>query len=162
MRLMKWLLGLVFSAVALCQQPAALTLHGLDGNVITVNAEELAKLPHHAVKASEHGTAVTFDAVLLSDILAKVNLPVGDKLKGKALSQLVVAEAADGYRVLFALPELDPALTDHPVHLVTKRDGQPLSEKEGPFKIVAPNDKHPSRWVRQVRQVTALWIKQAD
>jgi hypothetical protein len=49
-----------------------------------------------------------------------------------------VVEASDGYRVLFALAELDPAFSDKRVYLVIKRDGKPLSEKEGLFRIVVP------------------------
>ena len=149
----------ILTTIALCQQPAALTLHGLDGKPVNITAEDLTKMAHHSIKASDHGTPATFEGVLLSEILAKVNVPLGDKLKGKALSQFLVAEAADGYRVLFALPVLDPASTDHPVYLVTKRDGQPLSEKDGPVRIVAPNEKRQGRWVRQV---IALTIRRAQ
>jgi hypothetical protein len=68
-------------------------------------------------------------------------------------------EAADGYRVVFALPEFDSDFTDRKIYLVSKRDGKPLSEKEGPVRVVVSDEKHPARWVRQV---TALKIKQAE
>jgi hypothetical protein len=99
---------------------------------------------------------VTFEGVLLSDLLAKVTMPAGENLRGKALAQYLVVEATDGYRAVFALPELDPAFTERRVYLVTKRDGKPLSEKEGPFRIVVPDEKRPARWVRQV---TAMRVK---
>jgi len=159
MPLSKLLLGLVSTVVALCQQPAVISLQGLEGKPITVTAADLAKLPHHSIKASEHGTSATFDGVPLNDVLTLVNVPAGEKLRGKALAQYLLVEAADGYRVVFALPELDPAFTEQPVYLVTKRDGKPLSEKEGAFRIVVPAEKRPARWVRQV---TALKIKQAE
>src|SRR6266550_2731257 len=130
MRPTKWLLGLVLTGIAVCQQPA-LTVQGLDGKTVTVTSEDLTRLPQHSIKASDHGTTATFEGVLFSDILAKVNLPVGDNLKGKALSQFLVAEAADGYRVLFALPELDPALTDHPVYLATSETGNRSPIRKG-------------------------------
>ena len=159
MRLSKSLLGLVSTVVALCQQPAVISVQGLEGKPVTLTADDLAKLPHHAIKASEHGTSATFEGVLLSDVLATVNLPTGEKLRGKALTQYLLVEAADGYPVVFALPELDPACTSQPAYLVTKRDRKPLSEKEGMFRIVVPAEKRPARWVRQV---TALKIKQAE
>ena len=34
--------------------------------------------------------------------------------------------------------------------LADKRDGKPLAATEGPFRIVAPGDKRPARWIRQV------------
>ena len=71
----------------------------------------------------------------------------------------LLVEAADGYKAVFALPELDPAFTDKKVYLVTKRDSKPLSEKERPFRIVLPDEKRATRWVRQVRTLT---LKQAE
>jgi hypothetical protein len=48
---------------------------------------------------------------------------------------------------------------DKSVYVVTMRDGKPLSEMEGPFRLVAPGEKRAARWVRQV---TALSIRQAN
>jgi hypothetical protein len=62
----------------------------------------------------------------------------------------LVVEASDGYRAVFALPEIDPACTDRTILLVDRRDGKPLSAKEGPLRIVVPGEKRHSRWVRQV------------
>ena len=62
----------------------------------------------------------------------------------------VVVEAADGYRAVFALAELDPAFTDRVILLADRRDGKPLSTREGPFQIIVPGEKKHARWVRQV------------
>jgi hypothetical protein len=62
----------------------------------------------------------------------------------------LLVEAADGYRVLFALPEIDPAFTDKRVVLAFLKDGKPLDAKEGPYRIVVPDEKRMARWVRQV------------
>jgi len=59
-------------------------------------------------------------------------------------------EAADGYRVVFAVAELDPASTDRVVLLADRRDGKPLVGAQGPLRIVVPDEKRHSRWVRQV------------
>jgi hypothetical protein len=66
-------------------------------------------------------------------------------------------EAADGYRVLFALPELDPAFTDRVIILADRADGDPLDNKEGPFRVVIPGEK---RMARSARQVTTLKVVQ--
>jgi hypothetical protein len=50
-------------------------------------------------------------------------------------------EAADGYRVVIALPELDPAFTDKQILLAFLKDGKPLNDKEGPYRIVIPDEK---------------------
>jgi hypothetical protein len=62
----------------------------------------------------------------------------------------LVVEAADGYRVVFALPELDPACSNQMILLADRRDGKPLDSMDGPLRIVVPAEKRHSRWVRQV------------
>jgi hypothetical protein len=149
----------ILAFACLCQAPPAVTIDGGNGHTTTLSAADVSALPQQSIKAMEHGTAVTFDGVLLSDVLAKVEAPAGEKLRGKALAQYLLVEAADGYRAVFALAELDPAFSDKRVYLVTKREGKALSEKEGQFRIVAPDEKRPARWVRQV---TALRVRAAQ
>jgi hypothetical protein len=145
-----------FTAAA---QTPSLTVEGSAGNVVTLTAGDLSKLPQHTVRAVDHGTPVSFEGVALSDVMAKVDTPSGEKLRGKAVSLYLLVEAADGYRAVFALPELDPAFSDRRVFLVTKRDGKPLTGKEGPFRIVVPDENRAARWVRQV---TALRVRAAN
>lgn len=146
-----------FVAGAVCQQ-RSITVQGIDGNSVAITLDDLSKLPPHTVKAEEHSNPVVFEGVLVTDVISRVGVPTGEKLGGKFLSQYLLVEAADGYRVVFALPELDPAFNEHGVYLVTKREGKPLSDKEGPFRMVVPDEKRPARWVRQV---TALRVKQS-
>lgn len=75
------------------------------------------------------------------------------------LAACLLVEAADGYRVVFALPELDPAFTDRTILLAGKVDGHPLDGKQGPFRIVVPGETRMARWVRQV---TALRVVQVQ
>ena len=86
----------------------------------------------------------------LSDLLSKAGVPLGDKLRGPALATYVVAQASDGYAVVYSIAELDPALTDNRIILADTMDGKPLAGKEGPFRIVVPGDKRPARWIRMV------------
>jgi hypothetical protein len=148
----------VLVQAAVCQSPA-LIVDGGNGKTVTLAAADLSKLPRYTVAASEHGSAAPFEGVLLADVLANVDVPAGEKMHGKSMSMYLLVEAADGYRAVFALQELDPAFTDRKIYLADKRDGKPLPEKEGPFRIVVPDDKRPARWVRQV---TALRVRQAN
>ncbi len=117
----------------------------------TFSAEDLAKLPRQTVKAKAHdGAASQYEGVALVDILAKAGVPFGKDLRGKAIVLYVVIEASDGYRAVFALPELDPAYSDRVILLADHRDRKPLSPKEGPLQIVVPGEKKHARWVRQV------------
>jgi len=63
---------------------------------------------------------------------------------------VVVVKAADGYQAVFALPELDPLFSKKVVLLADRRDGGPLSAKEGPYRLVVPDEARQARWVRQV------------
>jgi len=74
----------------------------------------------------------------------------GETIRGNALANYVLAEAAEGYSVVFALPEMDPAFTDLTFLLADRRDGQPLGQFEGKLRIVVPHEKRHPRWVRQV------------
>jgi hypothetical protein len=101
------------------------------------------------VKDSE-GKAIAYEGVAIVELFPAAGLKVGHDLRGPALASYLVVEAADHDRVVFALPELDPASTDRVILLADRRDGQPLDEKHGPLQVVVPGEKRHSRWVRQV------------
>jgi len=46
------------------------------------------------------------------------------------MASCLLVEAADGYRVVIALPELDPAFTDKQVILAFLKNSKPLDDKE--------------------------------
>ena len=92
------------------------------------------------------------------DVLQLAGVKFGEGLRGKSLALYLVVEAADGYRAVFALPELDPAFTDRVTLLVDRKDGAKLDAEAGPLRIVVQGEKRQARWVRQVK---ALIIKRA-
>jgi|SRR5215469_1924659 len=135
-------------------QSQELTVQTDSGKQVLGRAD-IEALPHTKVTASEHSTPVLFEGVSLKSVLAKAGVSFGESIKGKRLAECLLVEAADGYRVVIALPELDPAFTDRQTLLVFLRNGKALGEKEGPYRIVIPDEKRMARWVRQV---TALKI----
>ena len=149
----------IFIAVAVCQGQTALVDQGIGGKSVTLSAADLSALQQHTVKATDHGTLATFEGVLLTDVLATVDLPLGEKFHSTGASYYLIVEANDGYRAVFAWAELDSTFMDKTVYVVTRRDGKPLSDANGPFQLVAPGEKRTARWVRQV---TALRIRQAN
>ena len=113
--------------------------------------DDLAALPRHEIRARDRdGKEATFTGVALIDLLRLAGAPLGQELRGQHLATYLLIEAADGYRVVFALPELDPTFTDREVLLVDRRDGQPLAATEGPLRLVVPGEKRHARWARQV------------
>jgi DMSO/TMAO reductase YedYZ molybdopterin-dependent catalytic subunit len=117
----------------------------------TLTADEFARLPRLSVRARDHdGNEAEFEGVAVFEILTRAGLKLGQDLRGPALAMYLLVEATDGYRAVFALPEIDPACTDRTILLADRRDGKPLTAKEGPLRIVVPGEKRHSRWVRQV------------
>ena len=95
----------------------------------------------------------------LYQVLQQAGFQFGDSMRGKALAQYVLITAADGYRAVFALPELDPRCTNDPVILALTRNNEPLSKEQGPWRLVLPAEKRHFRWVRQVVSVE---VRRAD
>jgi hypothetical protein len=141
----------IFVFVALCQVPPTLEVHGISGTSATLSASDIAKVPQQTIRTTDHGTPVTFEGVLLTDVLAKVRTPTGEAFNKTVASYYLIAEANDGYRAVFSWAEVDPTFTDRKVYVVTKRDGKLLSAKDGPFELIVPGEKRYSRWVRQLK-----------
>ena len=135
------------SALALCQQ---LTVQNESGKQTVLARAEIEALPRVKVTEGASGSSATFEGVPLKALLERAGVGFGESMKGKRLASCLLAEAADGYRVVIALPEIDPAFTDKQVVLAFLKDGKPLDAKEGPYRIVIPDEKRMARWVRQV------------
>lgn len=116
-------------------------------------------MPRVTVKALDHDKPAEFEGVSLASLLSLAGVQLGDKLRGTRLTEVLLVEAADGYKVAFALAEVDPAFAVRDIIVANKRDGKPLDAKEGPFRIVAPGDKRPARWVRQVTALRLIAVK---
>jgi len=69
------------------------------------------------------------------------------------LSRDVLVTAHDGYRAVFSLPELDPAFSDSRALIADRMDGQPLSPRDSPLRLLLPSEKRETRWVRMVERI---------
>jgi hypothetical protein len=130
------------------------TIQTETGKQTVLARADLEALPHSRVTTGAPDSPVTYDVVTLKTLLEKAGITF-HKLSGKRLAACLLVEAADGYRVVIALPEIDPAFTNKQILLAFLRDGKPLDEKQGPYRIVIPDEK---RMARSVRQVTTLKI----
>ena len=130
-----------------------------DGQSTTVTAAQIANSPHVTVNVKTHDVPAQFEGVPLATLLSIASIQLGDRLRGPRLTEALMVEAADGYKVIFALAEIDPAFATREIILADQRDGKPLDAKEGPFRIVVPGDKRPARWARQVTTLRLLAVK---
>jgi hypothetical protein len=121
---------------------------------IVLSAQTLAGLPRRQVTVNEeHGGTATYAGVDLGDVLAAAGVPRGKALRGRYLAAYAIVIATDGYRAVFALPELDPAFTDRIVLLADQRNGAPLPADLGPFRIVIPDEKRAARWIHSAVEI---------
>lgn len=128
-----------------------LNVSGEVERTLNLTAADLVKLPRRSLRAKGHdGKQSEFEGVPVVEILQLAGVKFGDGLRGKNLALYLLVEASDGYRAVYALPELDPAFTDKIILLADKRDGKQLDSKEGPLRIVVPDERRQSRWVHQV------------
>lgn len=149
------LAALVFSQAP----PAALVVQGDVPAPLSLSSEDLAKMPRATVSMpGADGKQVVYDGVPLREILQKAGAPFGDKLRGKALTTYVLAMAHDGYQVAFTLGELDPQFGNQNVLVADRRDGQPLAGKQGPFRLVCPNDHEGARSVRMLETLHVVQL----
>ena len=142
------------------QQPeaakAALKISGDILSPLTLSAEDIRAMPRGSVQFQDQGVTKKYEGVWLHDVLRKAGAPMGNEAHGKALATYVVATARDGYQVVFSLGELDPAFRDNEILLADTIDGQPLSERQGPFRIVVPHDKRGARSVRMLNEIQVV------
>jgi len=144
-------------ADAPAETQARVAVTGEDGKTLSLDFAALDKLPQQRVQAEAHGHPVDCGGARLVDVLAQAGAPSGEKLRGKNLALYVRLRAADGYQVVYALAELDPQFRGEDVPVLTHRcEGKPLDAKDGPFRIVAPGEKRPARWIRQVTAIDLL------
>jgi hypothetical protein len=140
------------SAVVRSQQ---LIIQADTGKQTQLTRADVEALPRVKVTGGGSGRSAIFEGASLKAVLERGGVEFGEALKGKRLASCLLVEAADGYRVVIALPEIDTAFTDKQTVLAFLKDGSPLDDKEGPYRIVIPDEKRMARWVRQV---TALKI----
>lgn len=137
---------------------AELRIGGDVGTPLNLSPEELKKMPRKTLRVvnPHEKKAGVYEGVSLEELLRRAGVPQGSNMRGAAMASYVVAEASDGYRVVFSLAELDSDFLDSEVIVADTLDGAPLGAKQGPFKIVAPHEKRPARWVRMLKSLTVV------
>ena len=101
----------------------------------------------------------TYSGVPLTDLLAKYGAPTGDKLRGKGLSDYIVATGSDGYKAVLSLAETDPSFHPGDVIIADTMDGKPIGDKDGPLRLVVTEDKRPAR---SVHNLVSIEVKAAE
>jgi DMSO/TMAO reductase YedYZ molybdopterin-dependent catalytic subunit len=113
---------------------------------------DLRKFPPTTVTFhnSHSNTDEIYSGVRLSDLLSRMGVPLGDKLRGEALANYIVAKGADDYRVVLSVAEIEPSFHRGEIIVADSMNGKPLDEHSGPFKLVVTEDLLPARCVRNL------------
>jgi len=126
---------------------------------LRLSFSDLARFPRQNLRATDElGKESLFEGVLVAEILKAAGVKFGKELRGKRLADYLLVETADGYRVVFALPEFDPSFKQSLVLLADSRDGGPLAESDGQLRLIIPSEKRYARWVRHL---VALHVEHA-
>ena len=121
---------------------------------VTLLPEGLSTMKQSTVSAlCKNGTSHIYTGVLLVDVLDSAGVTLGDKLDNKRLTRYILVTSADGYQAVFPLTEVERSIKNHNILVAFLRDGMPLQNGEGPFRIISPDDKKRSRWVRQIHSI---------
>lgn len=146
---------IIFHALPLRgQAQIALTISGEVTKPVTLQEAEIEDMPHIGVTVKDQdGNEHRYTGVALSDLLKRAGTTLGNELRGKNLRKFVLIKGADAYEVLFALPELDPEFATQTILLADAVDGVPLVPGAGPYRLVVPGEKRPTRWVRNVKSI---------
>ena len=140
-------------------EPGRLAITGAVERSLNLQISDLEKMPHVSVEVKDHdGSLTTYEGVPLAELLKLAGAPIGEKLRGANMVTYLVAEAKDGYRVVFALAELDPAFTDSKVLVAYAANGKPLPDGQGPLRIVAPQEKRSARWIRLLQRIQVVKV----
>ena len=96
--------------------------------------------------------------MLVEDLLKKAGIAQGEAMRGQAMAIYVLADAADDYRVVFALAEFNSSFMDSEIIVADTMDGAPIPGALGPFRLVAPHEKRPARWVEMLKSLTVVRV----
>lgn len=152
-------LGLLTGAINSHAQ-TVLTITGEVAKPLTLQTTDLSAMTHTDVTARDKdGQERRYGGIPLADLLKQAGVTLGSELRGKNLMKFVVIRAADGYEVLFALAELDPEFAIRTILLADSVDGTPLPQGVGPYRVVVPGEKKPTRWIRDVTAIEVRWAK---
>ena len=132
----------------------SLTLAG-PGQQTTLSLAALEALHHVSITVKNGHTHAqeTYTGVPLIELLEKVGAPEPAAVKGKVLSDYIVATGSDNYHAVLSLAEIEPGFHPGGVIVAYTLDGKPLDTRQGPLKLIVEEDREPARWVHNLVKV---------
>jgi hypothetical protein len=129
------------------------------GMAHSISSEEFSRLPRSSAKVTTRGEEAEFAGTSLVELLKSCGVGFGKDLRGRRAPTVAILEATDEYRVVVSLLEIDPDTNDKVAIIADSRDGNPLSDQQGPFRLILPGDKREVRWIRNVRTIRVMNLR---
>lgn len=131
-----------------------LTICDLDGSKLELSVEEVRALPQvterECICVGESVgfiDIVDYSGVRLMDVLNKAKNGA-DAGHYRNNNMYVILRGTDGYQVIASWPELEQSDDGRRALVALDKDGKPLPETEGAFRLVFPGDKYVGRSVK--------------
>ena len=140
--------------------PSDFKIAGAVTTPLDLTAADLKAMPRKTLKVDNAHSKKTevYEGVLVEDLLKKAGIAQGEAMRGQAMATYVLADAADDYRVVFALAEFNSSFMDSEIIVADTMDGAPIPGALGPFRLVAPHEKRPARWVEMLKSLTVVRV----
>lgn len=159
-----WLLGglLLARAAAPAVPPdrvsggIALKVTGAVQHPLALTVPDLRAMPAAEPRWERDRQSHAARGVDLMALVERAGLKEDPAVKNQSLRFAVVARGRDGYQAVFSLGELTPMLGGKGVVVAYEEDGAPLPERDGALKLVAAGDQAPSRWIRDLVEVSVV------
>jgi ABC-type molybdate transport system substrate-binding protein len=137
-----------------------LTIQLPSGQTREISHADIQKLEPFKVSAKAHCKSHEWQGTKLLTLLESADIkfekPSGG---GASVRQYLILEGDDGYKVVFAMGELDPIMTTSPPMVAWLQDGKPLSADEAPLRLIVAGEP---RGARQVRKISRITVGQID
>jgi hypothetical protein len=153
-------IALILMAFTFCARAQSVTISG-DGIIpINITKAMFADMKQVVVMAKAHDEKVhRYSGVTIANLLIKAGIMLGDSAKSKTINSYIIVTAADNYKAIYAIPEIDPLFATRSIILANRADKRPLATEDGPFQIIVPGEKKHARWVRQVTGIQVVTVK---
>jgi len=125
-----------------------------NGHAATLDPAALAHMPPVTTQVSfltEHGAeAADYTGATLWSVLQQLDLVTSANPRDREKLAIVVT-GHDGYAVVLAMAEIDPAFESKQILLADEVNGHPMPA--GEIRLVVPGDRHGGRSVRDVARI---------
>ncbi|MDT3403135.1 hypothetical protein [Mucilaginibacter terrae] len=151
---------IVMAVLSFGSKAQNITISGKGINSFNFTKAMFANLKPVVLMAKGHDEKVhRYTGVALADVLKNSGVILGDSAKKKTIVSYIIVTAADNYKAIYTLPEIDPLFANRTIILANKVDKQLLPEGYAPYQIIVPGERKHARWLRQVVSIELVTVQ---